>query len=229
MFKNFKVIAHLASPLCAVDDIILDSIISAAACKEMLQDDYFSGSNTYGTKEMIDEVLSKILDKQYGVYCASFGFGEKKESVSNWVKRFDSTNDDLIKFKDKVKQRVDIGGGTFKNYHMPIVLKNCKSLTFYVRGDMDRIKYLLENYIFYLGKKPSQGYGEIRNWEFIEIDRNISVLDGLNAMRNIPFSELNDNEFIENYISNNYMLTEMPVIPPYWRQDHKMLCYTPQN
>ena len=231
MFKNFKVIAHLGSPLCAIDDIILDSVISAAMYKDLLKDDYYFGSNKYGTKEQIDSMLSAILDKQYGVYCTSYGFGNDRETISSWSKRFDVKNDDLIKFTGKAKHRVDLGAGYFQNYHIPIVLKSVKTLTFYVRGDMERIKYLLENYIFYLGKKPSQGYGEIRYWEFEEIKDNISVLNKENKnMRNIPFNEISD--ILEQNASTSknksedftFNLKKMPVIPPYWRPDCKKVC-----
>lgn len=227
MFKNFKVIAHLGSPLCAIDDIILDSIIIAAICKDLFKDDYYTGSNKYGTKEQVDEMLSKVLDKQYGVYCTSYGFGNDRETISSWSKRFDVKNDDLIKFTGKAKHRVDLGAGYFKNYHIPVVLKSVKTLTFYVRGDMERIKYLLENYIFYLGKKPSQGYGEVRFWEFEEIEDNISVLDKENKnMRNIPYEEVYDilKENASNIKDFSFNLKKMPVIPPYWRPDYKEVC-----
>lgn len=227
MFKNFKVIAHLGSPLCAIDNIILDSIISAAMFKDSLKDDYYSSSNKYGTKEQVDNMLSLILDKQYGVYCTSYGFGNDRETISSWSKRFDVKNDDLIKFTRKAKHRVDLGAGYFKNYHIPVVLKSVKTLTFYVRGDMERIKYLLENYIFYIGKKPSQGYGEIVRWEFKEIEENISVLNKENKnMRNIPYNEI-CNILEENTNKSKdftFNLKKMPIIPPYWRPDYKEIC-----
>lgn len=45
MFKNFKVIMHMKSPVAVMDNIILDSIISAAICKKILGDDYYAGNN----------------------------------------------------------------------------------------------------------------------------------------------------------------------------------------
>ena len=154
-------------------------------------------------------------------------FGNDRETISSWSKRFDVKNDDLIKFTGKAKHRVDLGAGYFKNYHIPVVLKSVKTLTFYVRGDMERIKYLLENYIFYLGKKPSQGYGEVRFWEFEEIEDDISVLNKENKnMRNIPYEEVYDilKENASNIRDFTFNLKKMPVIPPYWRPDYKEVC-----
>lgn len=225
MFKNFKVTAYLGTPICAVDDIILDSIISAALCKELLKDDYYSGSNKYGTKEEVDNMLSKVLDKQYGVYCTSYGFGNDRETISSWSKRFDVKNDELIKFTGKGKKRVDIGAGYFKNYHMPVVLKSVKTLTFYVRGDMERVKHLLENYIFFIGKKASQGYGEIVKWEFEEINKNISVLGENNEiMRNIPCEEIQEILKDKLYEGEGFKLDKKAIIPPYWRPDYREVC-----
>jgi len=35
MFKNFKVVAHMRTPIATIEPIILDSIISAAKAKEI--------------------------------------------------------------------------------------------------------------------------------------------------------------------------------------------------
>ena len=53
-FENFKVTAHMNTPIASVDYIILDSIISCAVAKEKLKDEYYNGGNKYGTKEEID-------------------------------------------------------------------------------------------------------------------------------------------------------------------------------
>ena len=144
MFKNFKVIMHMSSPIAVMDNIILDSIISAAACKEILGDDYYAGANETGTKELQDSILSKILDKQYDVYCTSYGLGDNKEFVGTWSKKFDTKNDYLIKHEGKGKNRLDIGAGHYKNYHMPIILKSYKEIVFYVRGDLEKIQELAQ-------------------------------------------------------------------------------------
>lgn len=224
MFSNFRVIAKLGSPIATVDNIILDSIISCALAKEELKDDFFDGGNKYGTKEEIDNWLGKILDKKYNVYCTSIGFGDYKEGVCNWSKRFDTENDDLIAFSGKVKQRIDIGGGYFKNYHSPLNIKSYKTMTFFVRGDLEKIKYLLNKHIHFIGKKGSQGYGEILEWVFEKIDEDISVLQNNKPMRPIPIHEIMD---VLSADEINFNIQEHAIIPPYWRKDNREVCVVP--
>lgn len=229
MFKNFKAIAHMRSPIAAIDPIILDSIILAAKAKEILREEFYSGKNIAGSKEMIEETLDPILDKQNGVYCTSAGIGDNREYVGSWAKRWDDKNDDVVDFSTKGKERIDIGSGYFKNFHMPIVLKSYKTVTFYVRGNMEEIQRLLENYIFYLGKKGSQGYGQIRAWEFEEIEEDMSIWKDGEPMRPIPAEKCK--KYIEECMKNCNRLNvkQHPIIPPYWRNDNIEMCVIPQN
>lgn len=228
MFKNFMAIAYMRTPIAAIDPIILDSIINAAKAKEILGDEFYAGANVYGDKQTIDDTLGPILDKQSGVYCTSAGIGENREFVGNWVKRWDSDNDDIVDFGSRGKVRTDIGSGQLKNYHMPIVLKSYKIITFYIRGDMEEIQRLLKDNIYYLGKKGSQGYGQISKWKFAEIEANWSAWKDDKPMRPIPISEC------ENYIEkmmrqNQHIATRRyPTIPPYWRNDHIEPCIMPE-
>jgi CRISPR type IV-associated protein Csf3 len=228
MFKNFKAIAYMRTPIAAIDPIILDSIISAAKAKELLGEDFYTGENVAGTKEEIESMLNPILDKQDGVYCTSIGLGDNREYVGSWSKRWDDKNDDIVEFRGRGKKRIDIGAGYYKNYHMPLVLKSYKTITFYVRGDMGEIERLLNNYIFYLGKKGSQGYGQIRKWEFEEIEENWSVWKDNKPMRPIPV------EHCEEYIDAQMKAGEPinarqhPILPPYWRKETE-LCLMPEG
>jgi len=224
MFNNFKVIAHMKTPMVAIDPIILDSIISAAKAKEILEEDFYTGDNIAGTEEEIETMLNPILDKQSGVYCTSMGLGDNREYVGSWSKRWDDKNDDIVEFKGK--QRIDIGSGYYKNYHMPLVLKSYKTITFYVRGNIEEVKRLLENYIFYLGKKGSQGYGQIREWEFEEIEENWSVWKDNKPMRPIPAKHCKEYVDTQMKAGDPIHARQHPIIPPYWRRETE-LCIMP--
>lgn len=221
MFRNFKVIMHMKSPIAIIDNIILDSIISAAAYKEMLGDDYYAGNNETGTKEMQDSILSKIIDKKYDVYCTSYGFGDNKEFLVNWNKRWESKYDDYVDLGKKGK--LDIGAGYFKNYHMPLIVRSYKTITFYVRGDIKRIKELLKKYINFIGKKSAQGYGEIAKYEFIETEADYSIIKEKKLMRHIPL------KYKEKIDLDETIVIERAIIPPYWRNDNRELCIVPKN
>lgn len=218
MFKNFKAIAHMRTPVATIEPLILDSIISAAYAKDLLKSNYYQGENKHGDEFLVIKTLSKILDRKYDVFCTSQGIADSKEFVSSWVKRFNSSNADLIKFKGKGKQRVDIGGGPMKNYHMPIVLKSCKEITFYVRGDMQEVERLLTEQITYLGKKGSQGFGQIKEWEFEEIEEDYSIFKDDELMRPVPALHYEDEKLIQQ---------EHALTPPYWREE-RIMCTMPE-
>ena len=228
MFKNFKAIAHMKTPIATIDHIILDGIISAAKAKEVLGEQFYTGENIAGTEEMIRGMLDPILDRKHGVYCTSIGIGDNREYVGSWAKRWEDKHEDIVKFRGKGKQRIDIGSGHYKNYHMPLVIKSYKTITFYVRGDMEETKRLLENYIFYLGKKGSQGYGQIRKWGFNETDEDWSVWKDGKPMRPIPAKEYAGNLEALTKTIGAVNIRRHPVIPPYWRPETEM-CVMPDE
>lgn len=222
MFKNFKAIAHMKTPIATIDNIILDSIISAAKAKEILKEEFYSGKNICGTIEKVRSMLDDILDRDKGVYCTSVGFGDNRESITSWSKRWNEQDDELVKFKGKGKKRVDIGAGFYKNYHMPVVTKSYKTISFYVRGDLGEVERLLENYISYLGKKGSQGFGQVRKWEFVEIEKDYSIFKDGKLMRPIPAKQDKIDFEIKNMVARQH-----PTTPPYWRPERE-LCLMPE-
>lgn len=226
MFENFKVIANMRTPIATIDPIILDSIISAAKAKELLGEKFYTGENIAGEPEDIRKMLDTILDHQQGVYCTSIGIGDNREYVGSWSKRWNEHDEDIVKFRGRGKKRVDIGSGFYKNYHMPIVLKSYKQISFYVRGDKEKISKLLDNYIHYLGKKGSQGYGQIRKWEYEKVDKDYSLWKKNYPMRPIPVTECG--EEVEKLMRKGELIntSKHPVIPPYWREE-KELCIIP--
>ena len=223
MFSNFKVIAKLGSPVATIDNIILDSLISCAIAKEKLKDEFYRGKarNAYGTEKQLDDWLGKVLDKKDGVFCTSIGFGESREFSSHWSKKFDNKDDDIIKFTGKGKKRIDIARGSLKNYHMPIVLNSYKQMYFYARGDREEIIRLLNEHIHFIGKKASQGYGEVLEWESEDIKEDYSLIKAGKPMRPLPAKNYKE------LIKTDTKLQEHSRIPPYWRPDCKELCIMP--
>jgi hypothetical protein len=213
MFESFKVVISMASPIAASEHILLDTLLSAAKAKEYFGDDYFLGKPNSNNLKKIDIPL----DRKFDVFCGSIAFGDHKESIGSWSKRWDSKNDELVNFNKKSKARVDIGGGYYKNYHQPIILKSYKDIIFYGNGDIEETERLLKTYIFFIGKKISQGYGEIRDIEVVKTDYDYSVLKEGKPTRPIPSREINlDCETMPH-----------STLPPYWRTDCVELCYMP--
>lgn len=226
-FKNLKITAKMRTPIATIEPIILDSIISAAKAKDILKDNYYQTHNTHGDYELIRSTLDKILDRESGVYCTSVGLGTSREFVGSWSKRWTNKDTDLIKWKGRGKKRVDTGRGRYKNYHMPLIIKSIKEITFYARGEKETILTLLNEHISYLGKKGSQGYGQVNTWTVEAIEHNYSVWKDGEPMRPIPLIECN--EYIEKNIDDDLIIQEHPVIPPYWREDYREMSVMPNE
>ena len=229
MFENCKIIFKMSTPIAIMGRIFLDALISAACAKEILGDDYYNGLNNQenlnGCRGWKEEDLPIYFNKSLNVYHASIGFGNSLESICSWSKRWCGKNDDIVKFKDNVKKRIDIGAGYYKNYHMPIVIKSYKEIYFYARCEIEKVENLLNKYIHFIGKKPSQGYGEIKSIKFEKINNDYSIWNKENKnkiklMRPIPVSS--------QELKLQYNIEKLSVRPPYWRTDYLEYCYMPE-
>lgn len=59
---------------------------------------------------------------------------------------------------------VDESAGRFKAYDLPLPARIAAEVTWYARGDIDRVRYLLNRHITALGRKVGQGNGRVRRW-----------------------------------------------------------------
>lgn len=224
MFKNLEIKFYMNSPIVAIDYLHLDSILAAAIMKEKIGEEYYDYKPN--ESQLID--IDLPLDKKYGVWCSSIGFGNNKESIGSWCKRWENKYDDCVKFNGK-KERVDIGSGYFKSYHIPLVIKSYDYVIFYVRGDKEEISRLLNTYINYIGKKSSQGYGEIREIIINEIKEDWSCFKDNKPMRPIPIREYPN--YLKDLINKGIEFTIQTglysIKTPYWRTDCLEKCYIP--
>jgi len=226
--SNFKITMHMGSPVGTIGYVYLDGILFRAAGLEMYGEDYINHTIPLETFiPAINERLATIFDTRYGVLCASVGFGENKEYTDSWSKRWDDVYDDVVKFNEKTKARVDVASGSFKNYHMPFMNKAFKDVIFYARGNATEIERLLRTYIFSIGKKCSQGKGEILSMGFEEMEEDYSLFKGEIPMRAIPTE--NYPKYMDACIKNNrpFNIQTHPVMPPYWSIDNLKRCYMP--
>jgi len=223
MFENLEIKFEMAAPVAVMEYLYFDSILAAAVLKEKMGDDYFD----IKPKEKDLKNIDLPLDNKFDVWCASIGFGENREFIGSWCKRWDNKNDDIVKFSENVKNRIDIAMGYFKGYHMPIVLKAFKEIHFYARGEYCEIERLLKNHVHYVGKKASQGYGEIKNITINRIDEDRSIFFNKKPMRPIPVESCKD--YIDIAAKDKIKLNIMihPIKPPYWRTDCMEYCFMP--
>lgn len=97
-------------------------------------------------------------------WAASFACGRPvREQKAYWHKRLDqAAAERCVDFGGR-RGKVDVGAGPFKGYRMPLTVFLVPELVWYVVGDGEEIRRLL-GAVTAIGKKPSQGYGRVREW-----------------------------------------------------------------
>jgi CRISPR type IV-associated protein Csf3 len=178
--KPIKITAHMLDGRVATTDLCLpiDSMLAwawiAKHHPEKLEHD---STRTRGV-ELIDPDLPLERREANGewYWAASFALGEPMHEFRNfWHKRFDAQEaEDYADFQGR-RGKVNVGAAQYKNYRMPLTIFLVPELTWYVVGDEDKLTPLLWQ-ITSIGKKRSQGYGKIREWEIEDADEDLSHL-----------------------------------------------------
>lgn len=223
MFQNLKITAKMRTAVCFSEYLRFDCILSAAKAKELLADKYYLQGKQYSSADTVIETLSKFLkfNEKLGVFHASCAVSDN-EFVTAYSKRWNSGLDRAVKFKGKGRAEIDTARGFFKAYRNPLVYHVMPEIVFYAVGDKAEIERLLQN-IAYLGKKSSQGYGEVSEWIVEVISEDKSIFDGEKLMRMIP---------CVSYVEAGYSVpadmntAELAIIPPAYRAEKK-LCFVP--
>lgn len=209
--KPLKITAKLFDGRIATTDGYLpfDSILAAAWMKRYHPEKYFNSDPS------IEEVITPELPlaKLAGnIYAASFAqFNKAGEETAYWHKRFDSQlAEDYADFGGR-RGKVDIKSSTYKAYRMPLNIMLAPVVIWYVVGSKREIESLLEE-IPALGKKTSQGFGQVMEWTVEKIEDDWSVWKEGELMRSLP-DPAGDSEW--------------GVRPPYWFLPNIVRCRMP--
>lgn len=211
--EAFKVTFNLRTPAVLAGDLYLDSLISAAKAKEILQADYNLGSKA-GDEELVRSTLDQLISRDYDVYKCSRLMFKEGQGNSFYVKRFEHRYENYIAKASKIDEQ----RGFFKAVYNPLCYLTDMHPTAICEGDMAEIKRLLTKNIQAIGKKTSQGYGQIIKIDFEKIENFTFVIDN-KLVRNIPEKYSVDFKDIE------FEYTYMPILPPYWRNEKQVCIY----
>lgn len=159
-FKRWKITATLITPLFAPEPIYLDGLIY----HEILR--YYLGPWYYNLSDQQIVNLQNLRlpiqkSKKYGVYLASYGNYTGNNFISNFRKRLDEIPS--VDWCKQPKGLIRTNMGKYKNVDSPMILNNCKEISWVVIGDRNYLLKLLKN-IQSIGKKKSQGMGLVGNW-----------------------------------------------------------------
>lgn len=152
-----------------------------------------------------------------GYFMASWlCFDKSIEAISSWKKRWDNCHDSRVQFKGVRKVRIN--AGEFKSYDMPLVTHKIDKCWFYfISEDVDRVRVLVSNYLFGIGKKTSQGFGEIESFSIQESLEN--PFDGICRPIPVKFEDLKD--------FNSIKTIRLGYKPPYWLPSNQVACFMP--
>ncbi len=130
--------------------------------------------------------------------CSFACFEVLKEDRRYWHKRFDQDlGEQYIDFNGR-RGSVNVKSAQYKNYRIPLNYILIPKIEWYAVGDKAEIEILLQ-YITHIGKKPSQGFGRVREWTVEEWPEDLSWLR--------PIPDPNGDDFAA-------------IRPPYWYYDN---------
>ena len=209
---NYKITFHLKSPVCFIEKPTFDGLL--AWC--MMKDKYghVEQALNVDTIDSFDDM--PIIRHDDGYFMASWMMYENDvEFTGSWKKRWANQHDHLVDFGKK-KKKVRINAGEFKSYNMPLNLHSLEKVSFYFQSkNIDEVKRLLA-YLWGIGKKTSQGYGEIDFFVINAIDYN--PFDG-NIIRPIPVKN------VEELKGRTLSVRLMGFKPPYWLPVNQTFCF----
>ncbi len=208
--EPLKITAILTSPYVSTDYIFFDALISSAVWQDCM------GDNAFNIPENKTDIFYiplplKLMGTKEPFYAASIGFPKQAvEGTARWRKQTDIES----------KKKIRIGSGEYKRYDMPMPYTSAEEIIFYANGNKAEIERLLQ-YIPGIGKKRTQGYGNVRLWRVEQAEHDWSIVkDGI-PMRPIPVSEA------AQFNLKCDVIMYFSTIPPHWHKSTMTLCYMP--
>jgi hypothetical protein len=164
-----------------IDIPTFDGILSYAVVRDYLKKNgrsYISKTH-YDAEEMPPVSEMPITLHKNGYFLASQMFFDKSKAVEDtqrWRKRWHSKDQNLADFGGKMRQ-VEIQKGHFKSFDVPFSSKTVKECWFFFNtDDIKKVKQLVAKWIFFLGKKRAQGFGEILSFEITEAEFDFNTI-----------------------------------------------------
>jgi len=211
--KNLRIRAYLQTGVISDQFLPLDGVIFYHATREVMGVENYTkpGETSLNPGEYIELPFEKTGKGEKWYYKCSFAQWPENtiEDKAFFVKRFDLQHSSLI----RKPKRVYISSGKYKAYHIDVFYRHALSIDWYARGNQKEIERLLQ-FCTHLGKKTSQGWGAVKEWEVTEWPYDWSVFGQNNKlMRAIPI----DNEgFLYG------------IRPSYWHKQHIFPCEMPK-
>jgi CRISPR type IV-associated protein Csf3 len=142
------------------------------------------------------------------------------EQQSRFRKRWSPGVDSPEPIWGKRKPKFTTSEGSEKAYDLPLFIRNAHAISWYAIGDRAATLSLLET-VTGLGKKRSQGYGQILKWAVESFPHDWHLWRAETLMRTIPVEFLDPNQKVDCTI------LRWGWRPPAWLAENKAICAMP--
>jgi hypothetical protein len=215
--EPLRVRIALRTPVAVSDYIMLDALLAYRVIMDL-----FSGPIPRDEAIHMEELDVPLPLEERGrerrYWAASAGvFDCPYSSVTVWHKRWHE-EDDWVKFRGA--ERISQKSGYFRSYAMPLRIIPATEVEFWAFGCKEEVERLLAG-LASIGKKRSQGFGEVRAVDVRCWHEDWSCFCEHSVMRPLPLSE------VDTPLQGE--IRYMPWRPPYWHTvEGKMTeCYVP--
>jgi len=224
----------LGSPIAASDPYIhLDSFVSYAAGVESIGHDGLAELEDGGDPRYFEAEMpfkKYVIDGEWVWATTAAGIAtpdsadiEERErwSVTKWRAHFD--DDPVHQIKET---HVNTSSGEFKSYNAALPYTGADALTFFFEPaagtDPERVVEMIETHVSGIGKKRSQGFGQIRDVDLVDATGTVQSALHHNGtlLRSTPAA------FGERVVPGA-RLERRTVRPPYWHAANQAMAYTP--
>lgn len=219
--EALRIRAHLGSNVVINDPCLpFDSLLYSVGIRGLLKDSPHTTLPAESTlPKSIDyelPILKRNENQDSWYYAASFADYPRDVVVG---KTFYTSSFKVDKSLGRLSKTTTIynQSGKFKSIHNTLYYLSCRHIDWYVTGDKTQIQELLMH-LTAIGKKVSQGFGQVKEWEVIEWSEEWYLRRDRKVMRSIPVNQPEKHSHVKIW----------GVRPSYWLPKHQFPCLVPR-
>lgn len=225
MLKNWKITAHLLSPL-SEEPPMLDALLMYEMSLRLGMKHARKLKRDDTTWEEVPIPVSKYTIGGKDVYRVSSPIllDQWHETTDRLAKRLD-THLVSSMLAETERKSVLVASGSFKMRFAPVRIRNVDKVIYFARCDRKETNKILKK-VYAIGKHRVVGYGQIKKWEFEEIEDDLSIYAMHKGqkilMRTVPMcSQILQEKW------KGYRKDFGACMPPYWHPQNYIEIATP--
>lgn len=221
---NLQIIAHMATPLVAYDDWSpsLDALIEYQLLDHLglIEPNPTEASVLKNLPILFEQmpIARKMLNDEWYWAVSSPHYIENHQQTTQFVKRPDMKEPHLD-LRGK-RGKFSSSEGHFKAYKLPRYDREMQTIHWFCVGNANGIRDLILG-VTHLGKKRSQGCGQVHKWEVLDFEHDWHLWRGDSLARPMPVNMIEPPQAIN--------MMQWGWRPPTWLAANKSMCYMPTD